>query len=685
MADNENDLNEQLEEEMDDATVITVPIDATLSNSGEAADAKAVGDALALKADASSVVTIDVNDQEADAQGHIALNAGDIPLSDSDQTTVAAALASVTGSTAETIPMSSETGADSIADAIEALDGKTGESIPVKSGNTTTIAAKIDAMDAATTANSSAITSLQGKSGETLMITGDSTTTIKEAIDERVLMVNGERSDASGNVRLDLVPLAENLQSDQNQTVTEEFTRRTSGGQSGVKDGNGWLLSVRGNRTRTGYVPEELEMTTEGCTATIDRDTFVEEVSVSGTTTLTYSDGNWSSSPATYGVTVSGTPDEGATIVIVYVKEERGTITPTAPEKLVSTGWNLYNHTNGYAAVMKYSDEYGFGVSGTYTKLEFATSISGSRTTITPVSGQFTIPSDGYVFVTGGNNTNTAIWMTWSDWTSGYQGSFATYTESEIDLDDIMDEYFTHGLLRVGDVRDEINLSTKKAISWIEYMAYSGANRAAAEATGRAYEFDETSIYLVRSEPVENDITITNTYTVSDHGLEFFSGESIPVLTMCMYGTNLKNKLERDVLMLSKQTLTSAQQAQTRENIDAAAYEDAVWKIGDYVPIPYALVGWAHSSSQIRVFERTEKLFPDSGIKLTQNFTISGVYKYDGTSVDITSMTVAVSKASNSILITLSGLSSLTTNAQYLVKFSTTYGVSRAVIVEAAS
>ena len=39
-----NDLNETFEETMDESTVITVPIDDTLSNSGEAADAARVNE-----------------------------------------------------------------------------------------------------------------------------------------------------------------------------------------------------------------------------------------------------------------------------------------------------------------------------------------------------------------------------------------------------------------------------------------------------------------------------------------------------------------------------------------------------------------------------------------------------------------------------------------------------------------
>ena len=71
MAPENENLNEEFELVFDDADVITVPIDTTLSNPGEAADAKAVGDALALKADASSVVAITVNGEGPDLQGAI--------------------------------------------------------------------------------------------------------------------------------------------------------------------------------------------------------------------------------------------------------------------------------------------------------------------------------------------------------------------------------------------------------------------------------------------------------------------------------------------------------------------------------------------------------------------------------------------------------------------------------------
>lgn len=114
----EVNLNETFEETMDDATVITVPIDDTLTNSGEAADAAAVGAALALKADISQVTGISVNGENPDAQGAILLDASEIPMTDT-------------------------AGADSVAEAIAEIDGKTAEDIVMGSEDETTIAEKI--------------------------------------------------------------------------------------------------------------------------------------------------------------------------------------------------------------------------------------------------------------------------------------------------------------------------------------------------------------------------------------------------------------------------------------------------------------------------------------------------------------------------------------------------------------
>ena len=313
--------------------------------------------------------------------------------------------------------------------------------------------------------------------------------------------------------------------------------------------------------------------------ATIDDSVFVAYVTQSGTTTLTYSTG-WSADPTLYGITVIGTPIAGDVITVVYVKEVRGTITQSNPETFVSTGWNLYNHALGYARVIEYSETYNFKISGTYTALEFATTLTGTRTTITPVSGAFSIPGDGYLFVTGGNDTDTAIWMTWSDWGNGYnwtgteQGDFAEYTEDEIDFSSFMSTNFPYGLMQVGTVQDEINLNIGIATSRVVRMAYNATNLANAKASGRQYEYDENYIYIERETPVTYTVEIDGDYMAYDHGLEYFTGTEQDVYAQTLYGANMKNKLERDVLTISQQTLTSEQQAQVRTNIGAASSAD---------------------------------------------------------------------------------------------------------------
>lgn len=374
------------------------------------------------------------------------------------------------------------------------------------------------------------------------------------------------------NITVTTVPLADNLTSEEAQINEGTYIERTSGGEASIADGSAWLSDIKGNMVKTGYVAESLNMEVNGddIEATIDRDTFVEYVSTSGTITLSYTS-SWSADPALYGVTVTGTPANGDSIVIVYVKENRGTITVADPTTFASTGWNLYNHAAGYAKVVKYSEEYGFMVAGTYTSLKFAPTLDGEQSTITPVGGFFTIPSDGFVFVTGGNSTDTEIWMTWSDWTEeANNGTFEAYTVDEIDLTGIMAN-FPDGLMRIGNVYDEINLNVWKAYSRIEKMEYTDANLEAVIASGVAYDTDTNYIYAVMVEPAVYTITLDGEYAVSDHGIEFFIGTSVPVTASSLYGNDLKGKLRRDVVTISQQSLSASDQAQVRENIGAAA------------------------------------------------------------------------------------------------------------------
>ena len=393
------------------------------------------------------------------------------------------------------------------------------------------------------------------------------------------LTVNGIEPDpTTRDLEIETVPLADNLTSEEAQINTGTFIERTSGGEASIADGAAWLSDIKGNMVKTGYIPESLQMTvtladpttTDPISASIDRDTFIEVVTSSQTLTFTYTS-DWNLDPSDYGITVTGTPVSGDQIVVVYVKENRGTITVANPTSFVSTGWNLYDHTVGYARVVDYSEEYGFMISGTYTALKFAATLDGEKTTITPVDGYFTIPSDGFVFVTGGNSTDTAIWMTWSDWTEeANDGTFEAYSETSIDLTGVMTD-FPYGLMKIGNVYDEINLNVGKAYSRIQRLAYTEENLADVIASGVAYDTDTNYIYAVRVEPVAYTISLDGSYTVSDHGMELFVGTTIALTASALYGNDLKGKLRRDVLTISQQTLTAAQKTQVLSNIGGAS------------------------------------------------------------------------------------------------------------------
>lgn len=386
---------------------------------------------------------------------------------------------------------------------------------------------------------------------------------------------NIEPDPVSRDIQIRTVPLADNLTSDEMQLNTGTYIIRSSGGEAPIKNGSAVLSEIHGNMVKTGYVPESLNINVtigdDHLSITYNRETFVEEVTSSGTIVFNYTS-SWNLDPATYGITVDGTPVNGDQITAVYVKGDRGTIETASPTAFVSTGWNLYNHSAGYARVVRYSEEYGFMISGNYTTIKFAETLTGDKVTITPINGYFTLPagaSDGYVFLTGGNATNTAIWMTWSDWTEQpNDGVYQPYEQTSVDLTGVM-VYFPNGLMRIGNVFDEINLNTLRAYSRIERMEYSAENLAAVIASGLPYDTDTGYIYAVKETPANYSISIDGGYTANDHGTEMFIGTSVGVTASSFYGNDLKNKLRTDVLTISQQTLSAAQKGQVLENIGA--------------------------------------------------------------------------------------------------------------------
>lgn len=413
-------------------------------------------------------------------------------------------------------------------------------------------------------------------------------------IKDSVRSVNGNFPDADGDVNVSRVPWAAELESESTQGSDAEFIVRTSGGEASIESGSAWLNAILGKSVKNGYVPEVLEWAVvviereNPITATLNEDTFRTYVQTSQDITLTYTT-DWSASPTLYGFTITGTPVAGDQITVHYVKLDLGTITNATPTAFVSTGWNQFDSVNGYARVINYGGSW--RIDGNYSTVKFAVTPTGTQSSLTVTGDILTgFPEDwteGYVIVTGGDNSTTAIYPTWSDWDDGYaeHTDFAVFSKSTIDLGTVMngdgdqvDGLFPYGLMAVGTSRDEINLNIAQAVSRIERMTNNETNMAEVIASGRPYDYDTGYIYVVRETPVTTALSgsyaLEGSYTVSDHGLEWFEGSEIPVPCQTIYGTSLKNKLERDVLTISQQTLTSGQQSQVRTNIGAAAASD---------------------------------------------------------------------------------------------------------------
>lgn len=114
-----NDLVRRVGFTVRSASVIPMPIDPSLSNEGEAADAKATGEAIAAVLD-----TLKVNDKTATTSGNykaIVLYASDIKVSNAEGAqTISEALAASASATASTI-MYDSTNLVTIKDAIDGI------------------------------------------------------------------------------------------------------------------------------------------------------------------------------------------------------------------------------------------------------------------------------------------------------------------------------------------------------------------------------------------------------------------------------------------------------------------------------------------------------------------------------------------------------------------------------------
>lgn len=308
-------------------------------------------------------------------------------------------------------------------------------------------------------------------------------------------------------------------------------------------------------------------------------------------------------------------------ITVNYVKEVRGTLSVAKPTAFVATtSMNQYDAGAGTYSISGYIADATIDASGEIiasvgSKVAYVAAVGGiysgyvaysenqyiTRIGHTPVV-EGSVPNIGdtvlltdttqdselsvalfdensYVCVAVTDDSDLTIHPRWSsgqdqDHTYDVCG-YSVITIPTVDEDGTSLPTATYGIPALNGVYDEITFgSVKHYIKRIERLSYSEANLAIVQGYGTYYDYDENYIYyLLKDSDITTytlDSSVSGDYTVNDYGTEYIVGLNVteaPLTLNISYGSNLKDKLRTDVVTISAQDLTAAQQEQVRTNI----------------------------------------------------------------------------------------------------------------------
>ena len=447
-----------------------------------------------------------------------------------------------------------------------------------------------------------------------------------KTVSAKVSTVNSTVPDKYGNVEITRVPLANNLYSSDNTEIYADYCIRTTGGNSDVRSGDAQISFVRGNVEITGRSEETLKVKANSShvpepgeiyikiSATIDSDKWRASRygNESGIYIFTYNGSVWVYESLTVdissiGITVEGNVFATDTIIVEYAKKEQGTISITTPTYFSSTGLNIFNkedteniiqnatidlsgklkaEDDSYVIMIRvpYANDRGYvAYSSDYaiTRIGFTTAKPVIGDTISLVGAAlgaqlsvYMVPEEGWLCV---STTNIDTLCVHPRWSGEHDLDYAPYSETRVIFPTMDREgqelpLASYGMPSIEGIRDELNFDIKRYIKRIGVLAYTDENLEHIKATGYKYDYDSTYIFYVLENPEVYYLnsTISGAFTAHDYGLETIHGTSVTTYTDNLYGTNLKDKLRRDVVTISEQTLSDDQQAQVRANIGAA-------------------------------------------------------------------------------------------------------------------
>lgn len=201
----------------------------------------------------------------------------------------------------------------------------------------------------------------------------------------------------------------------------------------------------------------------------------------------------------------------------------------------VMVGFNAYDDSTGKAVLIGGNE---YQITGTYTALSYSTG-----ETITPDSnGKFTPSANGELTVTGGNGTDTCVHLVWD---GERDGEYEPYVKHEYTLDSDLE---LRGLFKLdasnnlycdGDTYEDDGTVTRN----YEYRAYASGD----ESLPDTITDGTHTVTKLTTPTTETADTYQNPQIVDDQGTEEYVDSravKIPVGHDTMYQANLRAKLE---------------------------------------------------------------------------------------------------------------------------------------------
>ena len=365
------------------------------------------------------------------------------------------------------------------------------------------------------------------------------------------------------------------------------------------------------------------ELSTGISAASVVPSTFASQISESGTYEFTYNEeaSSWTFgfeniTLSTYGISVTGTPDNedkvvvtyvvgtpNSVITIVYTAPERGVISCATPTAFSATGFNQFDSAtmyienatisegtitsgsnyiaycrakggvdNGYVAYSE--NEYIENIGWVEELPDIGSTVVTTNTSVTSVLASVVFADDGYVVVEVTDMSDLCVHPKWS---GSADTDYAAYVEPSViefpteDLEENDLPLKTYGMPRIGAVADKLDLDAGTYVQKIGRLANTPANMSVVISYNTDYDYDDDYIYYVLPTSTTYYINISPDYIVNDWGTEEFIGTDVEVAAQLLYGQNLRDKLRTDVLTISSQDLNSTQILQIYDNLHMAS------------------------------------------------------------------------------------------------------------------